>query len=86
MTYNYRVEYLAQVDNGSVLPGVMFTISNLYLYTASMLQTICIKVGTLSKNAVKTKNGNLLNYLNFYLTDKSTEKIFSVFFIFTYYI
>ena len=38
---------------------------------------ISIKVGTLSKTAIKTKNCNLLNH--FYLTDKSTEKTFSVF-------
>ena len=40
---------------------------------------ISIKVGTLSKNAIETKNCNLLNHWNFYLTDKSTEKTFSVF-------
>ena len=33
----------------------------------------------ISKNAIKTKNCNLFNHLNFYLTDKSTEKTFSVF-------
>ena len=30
---------------------------------------ISIKVGTLSKNAIKTKNCNLLDHLNFYLTN-----------------
>ena len=40
---------------------------------------ISIKVGTLSKNAIKTNNCNLLNHLNFYLTDKSTQKTFSLF-------
>ena len=33
----------------------------------------------ISKNAIKTKNCPLLNHLNFYVTDKSTEKIFPVF-------
>ena len=33
---------------------------------------IYIKVGTLSKNAIKTKDCNLLNHLNFYLADKCT--------------
>ena len=40
---------------------------------------ILVKVGTLSKNAIKTKNCNLVNHLNFYLTDKSTEKPCPVF-------
>ena len=40
---------------------------------------VSIKVGTLSKNAIKTKHCNLLNQFNLYLTDKSTEKTFSVF-------
>ena len=38
-----------------------------------------IKVGTLSKNAIKTKICNLFIHLNLYLTDKRTKKICSVF-------
>ena len=38
-----------------------------------------MKVGKLSKNAIKTKNCNLLNHLTFYVTDKSKYKTFSVF-------
>ena len=41
--------------------------------------SISIKVWALFKNAIKTKNCNMLNHLNFYLTDKSTEKTFSMF-------
>ena len=37
------------------------------------------KVGTLTKNAIKTKTCSLLNHLNFYLTDKITDKTYSVF-------
>ena len=33
----------------------------------------------ISFKMIKTKNCNLLNHLNFYLTDKSTDKTFSVF-------
>ena len=40
---------------------------------------ISLKVGTLSKNAIKTKTCNLLNHMNFYLTDKSTDKTYPVF-------
>ena len=47
----------------------------MYAYT----NPISIKVGTLSKNAIKTKISNLLIHFNIYLTDKRTNKRCSVF-------
>ena len=47
---------------------------------SAVTNPISINVGNgCTKNAIKTKKCNLLNHLNIYLTDKSTEKIFSVF-------
>ena len=47
--------------------------------TVFMYKPISINVGTLSKNAIKTKNCNLFNHLNFHSTEESREKTFSVF-------
>ena len=57
-------------------------VSNIKLLMCLMYKPHFHKVsikGTLSKNAIKMNNFNLLNHLNFYLTDKGTEKTFSVF-------
>ena len=48
-------------------------------YTSTQAYTNPIFVGTLSKNAIKTKNCNLVNHLKLYLIDKSTDKTFPVF-------
>ena len=40
---------------------------------------ISIKVGTLSKNAIKTEICHLFIHFNLYLSDKRTKKIFSMF-------
>ena len=42
--------------------------------TIACTNPISIKVGTLSKNAIKTKICNLFIHLNLYLTDKRTKK------------
>ena len=43
------------------------------------MNPISIKVGTHSKNAIKTQIGNLFIHLNLYVADKMTKKRFSVF-------
>ena len=48
------------------------------------INPISIKVGTLSKNAIKTKIYNFFIQLNLYLTDKRTKKICSVFSMMNY--
>ena len=50
-----------------------------FVYVCVYINPISIKVGTLFKNVIKTKNWNLLNHLKFYWTDESTEKSCSAF-------
>ena len=61
------------------LPGHVVDPESLEVFKSCLTNLISIKVGTLPKNAIKTKICNLLIHFNLYLTDKMTKKRVSVF-------
>ena len=50
-----------------------------YYFERTFTNSISIKVGTLSKNAIKAQICNFSIHLNLYLTDRRKNKIFPVF-------
>ena len=81
MIYEFRVtgENAAGIGKFSKISDEVLAIDACGNFLFANTNPISIKDGKLSKNAIKTKNCHLLNHLNFYLTDESTENPFSVF-------